>query len=337
MRKVSEILRLYFGAGLSLRQVARSCNIGRSTAGDYVQRALKAGLGWPLPAGMDEAGLQAALFKRPNHNTKRPVLDIPYLHAEMARKGVTLQLLWHKYKEVHADGYQYTQFCEHYRRGRKKLDLCLRREHRAGEKTFVDWAGQTVPIIDRDTGAITLASIFVAVLGASNYTYAEAFASQALSHWITAHVHAFEFFGGTTEIIIPDNPKTGVNKPCPYEPDLNPLYHNMATHYGTAIIPARVRKPQDKAKVEAGVLLVERWILAALRNHTFFSLAELNAAVPAGNQPHAQLCPRSGHHPARAPAQGAPGVPGLDPIPHHPPGGEGRPAHGTISADHYDL
>ncbi len=279
MRKVREILRLHFGAGLSIRQVAQSCNIGRSTAGEYIQRARNAGLGWPLPEDMDETQLEAALFKRPNYNTKRPPLDIHYLHTEMCRKGVTLQLLWHEYKQAHPDGYQYTQFCEHYRRGRKKLDLCLRQEHRVGEKTFVDWAGHTIPIVDRYTGEITAASIFVAVLGASNYTYAEAFPSQALVHWITAHIHTFEFFGGTSKIVVPDNPKTAVTKPCRYEPELNPLYHDMAVHYGTAVIPTRVRKPQDKGKVEVGVQLVERWILAVLRNHTFFSLAELNTAI----------------------------------------------------------
>lgn len=279
MRKVREILRLHFGAGLSIRQVAQSCNIGRSTAGEYIQRARNAGLSWPLPEGMDEAQLEAALFKRPNYKTKRPQLDMHYLHSEMCRKGVTLLLLWHEYKQVHPDGYQYTQFCEHYRRGRKKLDLCLRQEHRAGEKTFVDWAGYTIPIVDRYTGEVAAASIFVAVLGASNYTYAEAFPSQTLVHWITAHIHAFEFFGGTTEIVVPDNPKTAVKKPCRYEPELNPLYHDMAVHYGTAVIPTRVRRPTDKAKVEVGVQLVERWILAALRNRTFFSLAELNNAI----------------------------------------------------------
>lgn len=279
MRKVREVLRLHFGAGLSIRKVARSCNIAHSTVREYVRRAQTAGLGWPLPAEMDDARLEATLLRRSNYNTKRPLPDMNYLHTEMCRKSVTLQLLWHEYKQAHPDGYQYTQFCEHYRRGRKRLDLCLRQEHRAGEKVFVDWAGQTVPIADRHTGDITFASIFTAVLGASNYTYAQAFPSQILVHWITAHIHAFEFFNGCPEIVVPDNLKTGVKKPCRYEPELNPLYHDMAVHYGTAVIPARVRKPKDKGKVEAGVLLVERWILAVLRNRTFFSIAELNTAI----------------------------------------------------------
>jgi len=279
MRKVREVLRLHFGAGLSARKVARSCKIARSTVGEYIQRAQNAGLSWPLPEGMDDAQLEAALFKRPNYSTKRPQPDMHYLHTEMRRKGVTLLLLWNEYKQAHPDGYEYSQFCEHYRRSKQKLGLVLRQEHRAGEKMFTDWAGQTVPIVNRYTGEITFASIFVAVLGASNYTYAEAFPSQTLTHWIMAHIHAFEFSSGCPEIVVPDNPKTGVKKPCRYEPELNPLYHDMAVHYGTAVIPARVGKPKDKSKVEVGVQVVERWILAVLRNRTFFSITELNAAI----------------------------------------------------------
>lgn len=248
MRKVREVLRLHFGAGLSARQVARSCNIGRSTVGEYLQRARDAGLSWPLPAGMDDTRLEAALFKRPNYKTTRPLPDMNYLHTEMRRKGVTLQLLWHEYKSTHPDGYQYTQFCEHYRRSLQKLDLTLRQEHRAGEKLFVDWAGPTIPIVDRHTGEITQASIFVAVLGASSYTYVEAFPSKILANWIRAHIHAFEFFGGAPEIVVVDNLKTGVKSPCRYEPDVNPAYQDMTAHYGTVVIPTRVRKPRDNAK-----------------------------------------------------------------------------------------
>lgn len=202
-----------------------------------------------------------------------------YLHTEMRRTGMTLQLLWYEYKKDCEDGYQYTQFCEYYRRSQEKLDLSLRKEYRAGERVFVDWAGPEVPIVDRDTGEITTASIFVAVLGASSLTYVEAFPSRIQASWILAHIHAFEYFGGVPEIVVEDNLKTGVTKPCRYEPDINPIYQDMASHYGTAVIPSRVRKPRDNAKAEAGVLLVERWILAALRNHTFFSVAELNAAI----------------------------------------------------------
>jgi transposase len=201
------------------------------------------------------------------------------IHRELRKKGVTLQLLWMEYKEKHPEGYQHSQFCELYRRWAKTLDLSLRQEYRAGEKMFIDFAGKGIPIVEPATGEIKEAEVFVAVLGASNYTYAEAVASQALPSWISAHVRAFEYFGGVTEILIPDNLRSGVTKACRYEPDLNPTYREMAEFYGTVVIPARPRKPRDKAKVEAGVLLVTRWITAALRNHTFFSLAEVNERI----------------------------------------------------------
>jgi transposase len=184
-----------------------------------------------------------------------------------------------EYKEKHPEGYQHSQFCELYRRWAKTLDLSLRQEYRAGEKMFIDFAGKGIPIVEPATGEIKEAEVFVAVLGASNYTYAEAVASQNLPSWICAHVRAFEYFGGVTEILVPDNLRSGVTKACRYEPDLNPTYREMAEFYGTVVIPARARKPRDKAKVEAGVLLVTRWITAALRNHTFFSLAEVNEKI----------------------------------------------------------
>jgi transposase len=202
-----------------------------------------------------------------------------YLHRERKRKGVTLQLLWHEYKEANPEGYQYSQFCERYRQWTQKLDLCLRQEYRAGEKLFVDYAGQTIPIQDSLTGNKQEAYLFVATLGASNYSFAEATLSQDLPSWIQSHVHAFEFFHGVAEILIPDNLKTGVTHPCRYEPDINPTYLDLAEHYGAVVIPARVRKAKDKAKVESAVLIAERWILAALRNYTFFSLEELNQAI----------------------------------------------------------
>jgi transposase len=202
-----------------------------------------------------------------------------YLFTELKRKGVTLQLLWYEYKQANSEGYQYSQFCNHYRQWVKKLDVTLRQEHRAGEKLFVDYAGQTVPIVNRDTGELMDAHIFIAALGASSYTYAEATPAEDLPSWISAHIHAFEFFGGVSEILVPDNTKTGVTKPCRYEPDINPTYQDLAQHYGTTVIPARPGRPRDKAKVESAVLVAERWILAALRNHTFFSLSELNEAI----------------------------------------------------------
>jgi transposase len=202
------------------------------------------------------------------------------MHDQLHRhKHVTLQLLWEEYKLTHADGYQYSQFCELYRRWARKIDVILRQEHRAGEKMFVDHVGQTVPVVNQGTGEVRQASIFVAVLGASNYTYAEATWKRDVACWIGSHSRAVEFYAGVPSVTVPDNWKAGVKDPCYYEPDLNPTYRDWADHYGTVVIPARVRKPRDKAKVEAGVLIVERWILAALRHHTFFSLANLNQSI----------------------------------------------------------
>jgi|WetSurMetagenome_2_1015567.scaffolds.fasta_scaffold47594_2 transposase len=281
MRKTKEILRLHFGMSLTKRQVARSCNISHSTVADYVRRAEAAGIGWPLPEGLDEAALEAKLF--PGKTILVP-LEKPFpqwkdIHKELKRKGVTLQLLWIEYKQQYPEGYQYSRFCELYQRWAETLDLSLRQEYRAGEKLFVDFAGKGIEVINPLTGEIKEAEIFVAVLGASNYTYAEALESQDIPSWINAHIHAFEYFGGVARITIPDNLKSAVLKTCRYEPDLSPTYQDMAEHYGTAVIPARVRKPKDKAKVEAGVLLVTRWITAALRHHAFFSIREVNDKV----------------------------------------------------------
>ena len=282
MRKIKEVLRLKFELGLANRQIARSCAINHSTVADYLHRAETAGLSsWPLPASLDEAVLEAQLFPPATAaDSPRSVPDWPVIHEELrGHKHVTLQLVWQEYKQVQADGYQYSRFCDLYRRWTEKLDLVLRQEHRAGEKLFVDYAGQKVPITDPKTGTVTEASIFVAVLGASSYTFAEASWNQDLACWIGSHIRALEFMGACPALLVPDNLKTGVQHPCRYEPDLNPTYQDMAAHYGMAVIPARVRKPRDKAKVEAGVLLVERWILAVLRKRVFFSLADLNQAI----------------------------------------------------------
>lgn len=281
MRMAREILRLYFGLHLKKRQIGRSCGVAPSTVVDYVQKAKDAGLSWPLPEDLDDAALEARLndSKRGRRPDQRPLPDMQEMHGELRKKGVTLQLLWLEYKERFPEGYQYTQFCEYYHRWAKSLEISLRQEHRAGEKMFIDFAGTTVPITDSSTGEVTQAEIFVAVLGASNYTYAEALPSQSLPFWIKAHIHAFDYFQGVSEILIPDNLRSGVTKACRYEPDLNPVYLSLAQHYGTAIIPARPAKPKDKAKVEVGVQVVTRWILAALRHHTFFSIEELNNRI----------------------------------------------------------
>jgi len=280
MRKIIEVIRLYSVHGKSIRQIAKSCSVAHSTVREYLDRARQAGLTWPIDPGLDNSALEAVLFpKRSLPADRRGMPPMEYLYKEMKRKGVTLQLLWYEYKQTNPEGYQYTQFCHHYRQWTRKLDLTLRQEHRAGEKLFVDYAGQTVPIIDPSTGEVLQAQIFIAALGASNYTFAEASLAQDLPSWIRSHVHAFEFFGGVPDILVPDNLKAGVTHPCRYEPDLNPTYHDLAQHYRTTVIPARRGHAKDKAKVESAVLVAERWILAALRNHTFFSQAELNRCI----------------------------------------------------------
>ncbi len=281
MRKIREVLRLAFFAGLELRKIERSLSISHATAASYIAKAKAAGLSWPLPDHLDDAALERLFFPRPAAcAAPRSTPDWESLHRELRRKGVTRILLWQEYRDAHPDGYQLTQFYELYNRWRGKVDLVMRQDHRAGEKLFVDYAGQTVPIVDRKTGEVLFdAQIFVAVMGASSYSYAEATRTQSLPDWIGSHVRTFAFLGGVPEIVVPDNLKSGITKPCRYEPDINPTYHAMAAHYGTAVIPARVKKAKDKAKVEAGVLLVERWILAALRNRTFGNLSELNEAI----------------------------------------------------------
>ena len=284
MRKIKEVLRLKHEHNLSKSQIAKSCKISRSTVKEYLQRAENADLSWPLDSSLDDAALEARLFPvhtPPPASAERSMPPMEYLFRELKRKSVTLQLLWFEYKEANPDGYQYSQFCNRYRQWRQRLDVTLRQEHRAGEKLFVDYAGQTVPVIDPATGEITEAAVFIAALGASSYTFAEASPSQELPFWILSHVRAFEFLGGVPEILVPDNLKAGVTNPCRYEPDINPTYQELAEHYGTVVIPARVRRPKDKAKVESAVFLAERWILAALRNHTFFGLDELNRAIAA--------------------------------------------------------
>lgn len=281
MRKIKDIVRLNETCQLSHRQIAKSCGVARSTVAEILRRATTAGLSWPLPVDVDDATLEARLYPEtpPITGTSRPVPEWATVHQELTRKGVTLALLWQEYQAAHPDGYQYSRFCDRYRVWLKTLDRCLRQEHRAGEKLFVDYAGQTMPVRTRPTGALREAQIFVAVLGASNYTYAEATWTQALPDWTASHVRAFAFFGGVPQIVVPDNLKSGVTKTCRYEPELNPTYQALAEHYGVAVIPARVRKPRDKAKVEVGVQIVERWILACLRHQPFFSLSDLNAAI----------------------------------------------------------
>lgn len=278
MRKVREVLRLKLACGLGDRAVAASCSLSRSTVSKYVRRAKAVGLSWPLPAEMTDDALEERLFAA----AARAAHSVPEwaeIHQQLKRKGMTLRLAWEEYREVHSDGFRYSQFCARYRAWRETLDLPMRQEHKAGEKLFVDYCGQTMPVTDKSTGDAREVQVFVAVLGASNFTYVEACFSQSLPEWIMAHVHAFQYLQGVPALVIPDNLKAGVSVANRYEPEPNRTYEEMAEYYGCAILPARVRKPKDKAKVEKGVQDVERRILAPLRNRTFFSLAELNEAI----------------------------------------------------------
>lgn len=281
LRKIREILRLKHTAGLSNRAIAGACKISNSTVGEYLRRAKAAGIGWPLPE-ISEEELYQKLFPehKPVLEKARPLPDWEVVRKELRQKGVTLRLVWMEYLEEHPDGYQYSQYCEYYRRWKKaRVEPSKHREHVGGEEMQVDYAGVKIPIFNPESGEIREASVFVAVLPASNYTYAEAQASENQCNWNNGHVRAFEFFGGVVQIVVPDNLKTGVQKPNYYEPDLNPAYQELAEHYQFAVLPTRVRKPKDKAKAENGVQNVERWVMAPLRKRTFFSLAEANQAI----------------------------------------------------------
>jgi transposase len=280
MRKIKEVLRLRFELGLQQNQIARSCSIGQATVHRYLQRAAAAGLSWPLAEDLDDSRLQKLLFRearaRPSQS-RRSLPEFNEVRRQLqTHKHVTLQLVWEEYRETQPDGYSYSQFCDLYRRWRRNQDVVLRQEHRAGEKLFVDWAGDTIPIYDARTAEVTPASLFVAVLGASTYTFARATLSQDRGNWVECHVAAFEYCQGAPRLVVPDNPRTGVNRACRYEPDLNRTYQEMAAHYGVAVLPARPRKPRDKAKVENAVLIAERWIIAALRHRKFYNLADLS-------------------------------------------------------------
>jgi transposase len=274
MRKLKEVLRLH-SLGLSQHQIARSCSISQSTVHEYLSGAKAAGIKWPLPEDWDEQKIEQTLFPRRADSVvwrKHPQPDWKQIHQELqTHKDLTLQLVWQEGRESNPDGYGYSRFCELYRGWLKKLDLVLRQEHRAGEKVFVDYAGATIPIYDAKTGEVQPAAVFVAVLGASNYTFAEATGGQDLRNWIGSHMRAFEYFGGVPEVVVPDNLKSAVTHPSYYEPDLNPTYRDLGEHYGVAIIPARPYRARDKAKAEVGVQVVQRWIVAALRKRKFFS------------------------------------------------------------------
>ena len=280
MKKVNDVLRLHYEANLSHRKIARACGISKGIVSKYLALAEDRGIPWPLPDGWDESELEARLHPGVEKPARFIKPDFPMIHQELKRKGVTLQLLWSEYATAHeTKAYRYSQFCHHYHQWRGRQKRSMRQVHKAGEKLFIDYCGPTVPVVDGSTGEIHQAQVFVAVLGASNYTYAEATWSQKLPDWIASHQRAFRFFGGVSELLVPDNLRSAVTKACRYVPEPNETYQELARHYGTAILPARPYKPKDKAKAEVGVQVVERWILARLRHHTFFSLAELNQAI----------------------------------------------------------
>jgi transposase len=283
MRKIRYVLRLRLDDQLSLRQVSASLAMPHTTVADYVRRAAMAGLTtWPLPEELaDDDALESRLFGSVLSAPKsRAQPDFAKMKTDLAKKAMTKALLWVEYREEHPGGYEYSQFCQLYRDWRKTLDVTMRQDHKAGEKLFVDFPGLTIPIYDeRDLTVSFKAELFVAALGASSYLYAEALRSQELVHWCHAHENAFEHFGGCPEICVPDNLRSGVTKPNRYEPDVNATYQEMAEHYGVVIIPARPYKPRDKAKAEAGVQLVERWIIMRLRKERFTSLGALNDRI----------------------------------------------------------
>jgi transposase len=282
MTSYREILRLS-AQGISQRSIANSCSCSRNTVARVLTQAQQIQIEWSNIRDLSEGDLSRRLFTDQIKTGSRKVPDCEYIHREMAKSGVTLSLLWNEYcnecrtnKEL---PFKYTQYCYYYRQFVLTTKATLHIDRKPGEQTEVDWAGQTAAIIDRDSGEIIPAYIFVAVLSCSQYTYVEAFLRQDLECWIAAHVNAFEFFGGVTRILTPDNLKTGVDQASWYTPVINKTYHEMAEHYGTAVIPARVRKPKDKPNVEGAVGVISTWILAALRNQQFFSLSELNQAI----------------------------------------------------------
>ena len=288
MRKTKDILRLHLLAGVtSCRQIGRAAGCGKTAVAECLRRASAAGLtSWERVEGLDEDELEQRLYpatvKPSSRPLARPLPDWAWVREERARRDhkMTLMLLWTEYKGEHPDGYQYSQFAELYRRFEKKLSVVLRQHHPPGEKTFVDFC-DGIALTDPITGARLPTQLFVGALGASSYTFAWATRSQTLPDWLDCHVRMYEFYQGVSALTIPDNLRSGVSKPDRYEAEINPSYRDLAEHYGTCVIPARVRKPRDKGKVEAAVLVAQRWILAALRHRRFYALAELNAAIAA--------------------------------------------------------
>jgi transposase len=320
MRKIREVLRLRFEAGLSMRQISRSTKSSVGAIQKLLSRAAELELTWPLSAELDENALAALFYPGADtaSSSRYQLPDWAEVHQELKRKGVSKQLLWEEYTAQYPNRcYSYAQYCALYRRWQKQQKRSMRQSHKAGEKCFVDYCGPTLPIINPQTGEVREAQVFVAVLGASNYTFAEATWSQGLRDWLGSHKRAFEYFGGVPQMVVPDNLRSGVSRACRYDPELNPSYQQLAAHYQVAVLPARPYKPKDKAKAEVGVQIVERWILARLRHHSFFTLAEANQCIRAlleelNSKPFKQL---PGN---RQQAFETLDKPALKPLPQHP-------------------
>jgi transposase len=303
MRKIREVLRLHFECERTQREIAQSIGTSSATVWQYLRRAQLAGLSYPLPAELetDDEALERRLYPPPAPRAlPRGMPDWPAVHRELGRKGVTLDLLWQEYKAQHPDGYGYSWFCRAYQEWAQRLPVTMRQTHVPGQKLFVDYSGKKLGIINPDTGEIREAELFVAALGVSSYTFAELTWTQQLPDWIGSHVRAFAFYNGLIQVLVPDNLKSGVHKPSFYDPTVNRTYQEMAMYYSVAVLPARSKKPRDKAKAETAVLVVQRWILARLRNQRFFSLDEANRAIAAllvdlNNRPYRKLpgCRRS--------------------------------------------
>lgn len=282
MRKIREVLRLRMEAGLSIRQISHSTSISVGAIQKLLARAEAEGLSWPLPEELTEPRLAQLFYPGADTRVSRQFQEPDWekVHQELRRKDMTKLLLWEEYTAQFPNRcYSYPQYCARYRQWAKGLRRSMRQVHKAGEKCFIDYCGVTVPVVSPSSGEVRQAQVFVAVLGASNYTYAEATRSQSLEDWLQSHARTFEFFGGTPALLVPDNLRSGVSKACRYDPELNPSYHQLAEHYQVAVLPARPYKPKDKSKAEVAVQVVERWITARLRHHTFFSLGELNQAI----------------------------------------------------------
>jgi transposase len=283
MRRVREILRHRFEEGLGHKSIAVRVGAAPSTVRETLRRLERAGLSWPLAEDVSDAVLEAALYKAAGTKTGHRRIAEPdwaQVHRELKRKHVTLQILWDEYIGLHPEGYRYSRYCDLYRHWALKLPVTMRQDHAAGEKLFVDYAGDTVTVvIDRLSGKTRQAHLFVGVLGASSLSFAHARWSETLPDWIECHLLALETFGGAPALLVPDNAKVAVIKACHFDPQVNRTYTGMATHYGSAVLPTRPRRPRDKAKVEAAVRIVERWLLGRMRHRVFYSLADVNKAI----------------------------------------------------------